>query len=398
MEQKLSLFKAMFMYRPRAGGQVGTRELMTEMSGNVKNNFPYPLMTNWLCNAKCNYKCFYCALTDENYRQKERELGTGEAKQLIDKVVESGIKAFIINGGEPLLREDIFELIEYANSKDLEVSVSSNMSLMTEEVLQKLKKAGLYNIIVSLDASTKETYSRSKGVDLFDTVLGNIKRAAGMGFQITATMGVTKDNEDEFEKFVYLCIEHNVSTALIWMPIASREKDIGRVLNARERFEFFEKIYHLSKELYDRIALLGHPCDGQWLLTLLRLSKKNIMEHLKFKMISNMSKGCQASTYVVGLSLEGNIFPCGATMGDKGESVGNIFKDGLLNVWQNSDTMLKIRNRELKGKCNDCKQKKICGGCRVVAWLSTGDYLESDPTCIHALDDPLDTEGLCVRV
>ena len=277
-------------------------------------------MANWLCNTRCNYKCFYCPLNDPNYRPKEEELSTPKAEVLIDEIVNSGVKALIINGGEPLLRDDLCQLIQYASGKSLDVTLSSNMSLMTKGVVTKFKEAGLTNIIVSLDTVSRETYVSLKGVDCFNEVLENICGASTLGIGITATIGVTKDNENELEPFVELCIDNKIPNAIVWMPIASNKENVNRVLNAKERQELFEKVYHLSEKLYDKIALLGHPCDGQWLRTLLELSGQNVMENLKFKMIANMSRGCMASTYVLGLSPEGNIFPCGATMEIKGKA------------------------------------------------------------------------------
>lgn len=382
MAGKLTVMDQMLMYRPGAGMPSGANDMMSKMVELIKNKFPEPMMAVWVCTERCNLKCRYCHLVDGEPVEGVKELSTEKAKQLINEVADAGVKVFMFSGGEALLREDIIDLVKCGNERGMEMYLSTNGTLMGNGILKGLKEVELKGLYVCLDASTKETYKNIKGVDCFDTIIESVKEANQLGIEICMTMAVTKENEHEISSFVDLCIALGVKAVYFWDPIAPEEY-CSQVFSLKERESFRKSLYYRSKDVKDKIALIGKPCSGQWMRVLLEESKKgeDVMENMRFKMMAKMSGGCLSARYQCGISPMGELLPCGATVG---KGCGNILEEGLINLWRNSEVMQKIRNREINGKCGQCKYKDVCGGCRVTAWLNTGDYLSSDPTCVYA--------------
>lgn len=396
MAGKLSVMDQMLMYRPGAGMPSGAGDMMSKMVELIKNKFPEPMMAVWICTERCNLKCRYCHLVDGELHGEAKELSAEKAKQLINQVADAGVKVFMFSGGEALLRDDIVNLVKCGTERGMEMYISTNGTLMDNAILKVLKESGLKGVYICLDASTKESYKNIKGVNCFDAILENIKEANQLGIEVCMTMAVTKENEHEISPFVDLCISLEAKSIYFWDPIAPEEY-CPQVFSIKERASFLESLYYRSKEVKEKIALMGKPCSGQWMRTLLEESKKgdDVMENMRFKMMARMSGGCLAARYQCGISPMGELLPCGATVG---QSCGNILEEGLINLWQNSEVMQKIRNREIEGKCGECKYKDVCGGCRVTAWLSTGNYLSSDPTCVYANEDGENREGLHIAM
>ena len=121
------------------------------------------MIMSWNTTNRCNLKCSHC------YRdageKNEKELTTKEAKLLIDQVVKAGFKIMIFSGGEPLMRDDIFELISYASKVGLRPVLGTNGTLISEKIVKKLKDAGIAAVGISLDSLDFEKHNAFRGDD-----------------------------------------------------------------------------------------------------------------------------------------------------------------------------------------------------------------------------------------
>ena len=115
----------------------------------------------WNLTRRCNLRCIHCYASASE--DSARELTTDEAKAVIDDLAEMGIPLLLFSGGEPLLRKDIFELASYATSKGIRCALSTNGTLITPEIAEKIKEAGFVYVGVSFDG-LKETIDRFRGV------------------------------------------------------------------------------------------------------------------------------------------------------------------------------------------------------------------------------------------
>ena len=123
-----------------------------------------PLVMSWNVTRECNMKCSHCYI-NATEKKLENELTTEEAKKLMDQICQVSKPLLILSGGEPLLRPDIYELIEYGTSKGLKMGFGSNGSLIDDDVAAKLKAAGIATVSISLglpySSATRRVQRRS---------------------------------------------------------------------------------------------------------------------------------------------------------------------------------------------------------------------------------------------
>jgi MoaA/NifB/PqqE/SkfB family radical SAM enzyme len=173
----------------------------------MKNTSNSPRLIAWEITRNCNLSCQHCraAATNENYAG---ELQTEACLNLLDQVAEMGQSIIILTGGEPLLRDDIFEIAAHGTQKGLRMVMAPNGTLINHENAMKLKNAGIQRISVSVDGHNAKSHDRFRGVDgAFDRALEGIHHAkdVGLPFQINTT--VTKQNLGTIEKIQSLAIE-----------------------------------------------------------------------------------------------------------------------------------------------------------------------------------------------
>ena len=188
------------------------------------------LIVAWETTAACNLKCSYCrafasATPDSN------ELGTKEAKAFI-KSIASLQPMLILSGGEPLLRPDIFQLASYATSLGLRVSLASNGTLITPEVVHQIKASGISRVSISLDGSTADKHDQNRGIGSFQAAIKGVENLRGnVDFQVNFT--ITNKNESEVLSIFDLA-EAKGAKALHFFfhgshwPGARRGSDLGR--------------------------------------------------------------------------------------------------------------------------------------------------------------------------
>src|SRR6056297_620092 len=156
-----------------------------------------PRLIAWETTAGCNLSCRHCR-GSSNFEKPEGELTTKEALDLIDQIADMGDPILILSGGEPLVREDIFDIAKYATTKGLRVAMATNGTLLTPEIAGKLKDVGIQRVSISLDGSNPKTHNEFRGVpNAFENSLKGIEilKDAGIGFQINPT--ITKTNIEE---------------------------------------------------------------------------------------------------------------------------------------------------------------------------------------------------------
>lgn len=164
--------------------------------------------------ANCNYRCVKCARLSESYRddgpdQSQKNLSLARFQRIMDDIGDILMTLRLWHFGEPLLNEDLPEMIRYAKRKKIFVVVSSNLSLLTEKTAVDLVDAGLDYLIVSFDSPDRRTYEQLHGEDAFDSVLKNIdllvqtKRVKNSKLPlIELQLVIMKDNEKEIGRMV----------------------------------------------------------------------------------------------------------------------------------------------------------------------------------------------------
>ena len=159
------------------------------------------MIISWNTTNACNLNCPHC------YRDASKalpdELTTSEAKAMLQQISEAGFMIMIFSGGEPLLRDDIFELVEHAKGLGLRPVFGTNGTLLNRETVKRLKESGAAAMGISLDSTDAEKHDCFRGVSgSFDKTMEGMKncREAGLRFQIHTT--VMDWNYDEIEQIL----------------------------------------------------------------------------------------------------------------------------------------------------------------------------------------------------
>lgn len=329
----------------------------------------FPRTVYWECTRRCNFNCIHCYSSSGN-NLKEGELTVVQVKSLIKELSKKGTEFLSIGGGEPLLYPKLIGVVRFAINNEVAVEISTNASLVNEDIISKLKSAGLKFIQVSLDGSTAETYSKIRKGGDFNKVIDNIRKLV-KHFTVSICVVVNKLNHKEIDDIIDLSIGLGVKFFRIipFMEVGRASKMGHLQLSQKEFQDLYKMIIRKRKSVKDKIFIQLNE-------NLIVPERKNI------NWIPDNHYGCSAGRTTCGIDSYGNVYPCSYMVFDE-LKCGNIKNESLVGVWKNSSVMKKMRTiSSLKGKCSKCKYLDLCrGGCRAAAYLKRHDIRDSDYLC-----------------
>lgn len=335
-------------------------------------------MIAWELTRSCNLNCLHCRAAAER-GPYEGELTTRECLRFIDEVAAFSRPVLILTGGEPLLREDIFEIATYGTHKGLRVVMGVNGTLLSAAKAHAAKQAGIQRVSISLDGATAEAHDLFRGVTgAFAGAMEGISylKEAGLAFQINTT--VTKRNLGEIEDILQLAIEVGAAAHHIFLLVPTGR---GREL-AHEGVtpEEYERTLVWFAEQEDKVPLqLKATCAPQYYRIIHQQGKAKNREK-KGEGLHTFTRGCLGGISFCFVSHRGDTQPCGYLE----VSGGNIKERPFQEIWEKAEVFRHLRNvNALKGKCGHCEYRLVCGGCRARAFSLHGDYLAEEPLCPH---------------
>jgi heme b synthase len=346
---------------------------MQKKSGILKPNLR---MIAWEITRSCNLNCLHCRATAEK-GPYEGELTIEESFRFIDDVAAFSKPVLILTGGEPLLREDIFEIASYGTHKGLRVVMAVNGTLLDAKKAKAAKKAGIQRVSISLDGAAAEGHDRFRGViGAFAGAMEGIRylKEAGLDFQINTT--VTKRNLSEMEDILQLAIRLGAVAHHIFLLVPTGR---GRDLVAEEVApEAYERTLAWFAEQGDQVPLqLKATCAPQFHRIVHQRGNVNDLRGTG-EGLHTFTRGCLGGITFCFLSHQGDVQPCGYL-----EIIGgNIRERPFHEIWTEAEVFQQLRDvNTLKGKCGQCEYRAVCGGCRARAYAYHGDYLEEEPLC-----------------
>ncbi|MGQ9781892.1 MAG: radical SAM protein [Nitrososphaeria archaeon] len=363
-----------------------------------------PFLVVWNYTNACNLKCVHC------YQRADKptldELTTEERLLVVDQLVENKVSALAFSGGEPLMRKDLFQVAEHAHNNGLYISVATNGTLLTKEVVERLRKSGVDYVEISLDGATKETHESFRNVvGSFERTLKGIENAVGLGMFTCIATTATRRNLHEIPGILRLAKEMGVKRIIVFnfIPTGRGEEILGDDLSPNEREDLMKCLY---SELVDRHieALCTAPQYSRVCLQQSLKAKRDLLSpthfaaldfHGKTKQLSDFIGGCGAGRLYCAIQPNGLVTPCVFMP----IAVGDLRRKSLMDIWLNSKVMNSLRDRNnLSGRCSRCTYKYVCGGCRARAYTYFGDYLAPDPGCIRELEEPSITYHMKTRI
>ncbi len=340
-----------------------------------------PFMVSYSITTKCNLKCKHC-YSESIDQAAPDEMSTEEAFQLMDDLSKWGIGLLIIDGGEPLCREDLLDVVKNASSKGIRTVIGSNGTLIDEGMAKKMLNAGVMSVAISVDGADAQTHDSFRGMSgTFEQTLKGIEacRNARLPFQFNIV--ISKENLSQLEDMLRLAVDYGADAAEVFDLVAAgraKEECQEQVLSHDERKWVMEWLAKYQEDYPIVIRVPGCPMYP------LLLQEKNIQpRHFPKEMLQRIpyyGRGCAAGMpmgYVTVLS-NGEVNPCMLLQ----VKLGNIREQSIVSIWEDSPVLAVLRQRELlKGECGDCSYRVTCSGCRGRAYEETGDMMGADPGC-----------------
>ncbi|MGE0367512.1 MAG: TIGR04053 family radical SAM/SPASM domain-containing protein [Candidatus Dadabacteria bacterium] len=348
-----------------------------------------PFVAIWEVTRACDLACRHCRAEAINKRNPD-ELSTEEGYDLIDKIRSMGTHILVLSGGDPVKREDIFDLIRYGALSGLRMAtIPAATQALTPELVRKLKEAGLSQIAFSLDGPDRETHDSFRGTPgAFDLTMKGAwyARTAELPLQINTTFGV--HNIDRFEEIAALVKDLGVVFWEVFFLVPTGRGRLLKQMKAYQHEKLFEKLYEFSKEVDFIVKITEAQHYRRYVMERETREKSpgaaaDLPERLTRDFgpggsIGLAPKGVNSGNGFVFISHTGEVFPSGFLP----ISAGNVRNESIVDIYRNSPLFVGIRDyRQLKGKCGMCEWKYICGGSRARAYALTGDYMESESGC-----------------
>lgn len=351
----------------------------------------------WESTIKCNLTCAHCRRVETD-EAAPSDMTTDQAMDMIDQLAVLGreqgfMPVLIFSGGEPLCRDDIFELIRHAGKKGLQLALASNGTLIDEAIAEKIKSSGIQRVSISLDGATSEIHNKLRQLEgSFEGAIEGIGHLnkAGVPFQINVT--ITRHNAGQLDDVFALAEKLGAVAVHLFMlvPVGCGEEFAAEdMLSADEYEKMMLRIAKLevSQNLQIKVTCGPHYERVVRQAGLRKAPQKPDMPacphgnakggHPSNKPMHS-SRGCLAGVSVIFVGHQGDVFPCGYLP----VNCGNILETSLADIWHKSEDLANMRDTsKLGGKCGICGYRNICGGCRARAYSATGDYMAEEPFC-----------------
>ncbi|MCW3995694.1 MAG: radical SAM protein [Candidatus Bathyarchaeota archaeon] len=343
-----------------------------------------PLVMSWNVTRECNMKCSHCYINATD-KKLDNELTTKEAKHLMNQICQVSRPLLILSGGEPLLRQDIYELIKYGSSKGLKMGLGSNGSLIDDAVAQKLKAAGIATVSISLDSHIPAQHDIFRGVGgAWEKAVNACKALRKNNVLVQVNTTLTHQNYNQIDDIMALAEDIGVENFHLFFLVPTGR---GTKLTDISPQKYEEMITNTFAKVAKHKLNVRPSCAPQFM----RIAKGMGID------MRQWIRGCIAGMYYCRIYPNGDVTPCPYLP----VKLGNIRETSFKDIWFNSPIFKALRDPTcLKGKCGACEFSSVCGGCRARAYgLSSdfidycgdlhepaelkSDYLAEDPWCMY---------------
>ncbi|HEY1731863.1 MAG TPA: radical SAM protein [Terriglobales bacterium] len=386
-----------------------------------------PRLIFWEVTKGCNLRCIHCRATATEL-MSPADLPTDKALNIISQIAEFSNPILVLSGGEPLYRPDIFQLAEYATSRGIRTALATNGTLVTKDVAEKIKNAGIKRVSISLDGSDSTTHDSFRGIPgAFDAAIYGMRNLQQYGVSVQINTTIARHNAHQLPDVLDLArrLGADALHTFLLVPVGCGVDIAAEQMVAPEEYErmlnwFYDQSLEGGIELKatcaphyfrvmrqrkaaDRLAGREHvapvippaheigptdmtmPGSTGISLTPQRVQAAQVAGHTGHPGghpgdMNAMTKGCLAGTGVCFISHEGEVFPCGYLPA----IAGDLRKQSFAEIWNDSVVFGQLRDDDnLKGKCGCCEFRHVCMGCRARAYAATGDFLAEEPFCVY---------------
>lgn len=352
-----------------------------------------PYIVIWEVTRACQLKCLHCR-ADAQSRPDPLELTPEEGIKLIDQIYEMNNPMLVFTGGDCMMREDLFDLAEYAIKKGMRVSMTpSATDNVTKEKMERAKEVGLSRWAFSLDGPIPEIHDHFRGTPgSFDLTIEKVRYLNELNMPLQLNTVISRYNYDYLEQMAELMKELKVVMWYIFLLVPTGRGQLDACLTPAEHEKVFRWLYELSKTApYD---IKTTAAQHYRRVVFQQKARENMVEKSKIRYEDTLTKdmasvidglkrapkGVNDGNGFVFISHTGDVMPSGLLplVG------GNVREKSLAEIYRNSPVFKDLRSPDkYKGKCGVCEFRYVCGGSRSRTYAVTGDYMGSEPFCVY---------------
>lgn len=333
-----------------------------------------PICLTWELTYACNLSCNHCL--SSSGRRDPNELTTKQCEDIIDELQRMQVFYVNIGGGEPTIRPDFWQLLEYAIAHQVGVKFSTNGSRITPEKARFLASTDYVDIQVSLDGATAEVNDPLRGEGTYDMALRALSNLAEAGFKdAKVSVVVTRDNVHQLDDFKKIADQYGATLRLTRLRPSGRGADIWDELHPTA---------DQQRVLYDWLLL-----NGEGVLT-----GDSFFHLAAYGEAMPGLNLCGAGRVVCLIDPVGDVYACPFAIHDRFKAGNVLDGNGFEQVWKESELFLELRSPQTGGACTSCSAYDACRGGCMAAKFFTGLPLDGpDPECVkghseNALLDP----------
>ncbi len=343
----------------------------------------------WNITRTCNLKCVHC-YNDSGVGKPSNEVTTEKAKAVLDDLASYGVPSVLFSGGEPLMRPDLFELMEYAVSKGLRVVISTNGTLIDEDKARRIKELGVSYVGISLDGMGPIN-DKFRGVEgAFERTVTGIRNCQRAGVRVGLRLTLTGQNVQDLKALFDFFEAEGIERACFYHLVPSgRGGDMsGERLTSAQSRAAMEIILAKVKQFKEAgkttdILTVDNHVDGVYLYRKLEQEEPERAQDV-WKLLTWNGGGLNSSGIGIGCIDYDGFVHANQFWGHY--SMGNIHEKPFSEIWTDPNeplhAALRDRRSNIKGRCRVCKYFDACGGSlRVRADLFFGDTWAPDPGC-----------------
>ena len=335
---------------------------MPPLVEQLKGGLDAPICLTWELTYSCNLACIHCL--SSSGRRDPRELNTAECKAFIDELARLQVFYVNIGGGEPTIRSDFFEIVEYSVAKGVGVKFSTNGSQIDEVAAKRLAGSNYIDVQISIDGADAATNDAVRGEGSFAMArraMDNLAAANFGPFKISVV--VTRENVSQLDGFEALAKRYGAELRLTRLRPAGRGADSWDRLhptNAQQR------------ELYNWLVVRPHVLTGDSFFHLSALGEQLPGLNL-----------CGAGRIVCLIDPVGDVYACPFVLHPDFKAGSVRDGGGFTDVWRQSQLFTELREPQSAGACASCGSFDSCQGGCMAAKFFTGLPLDGpDPECV----------------
>lgn len=373
------------MYQPARGGSYLTQDFDQT-----------PFTVAWEITRSCALACVHCR-AEAIPRRDPRELSTGEAHNLIDQVVEIGGPILVVTGGDPMMRRDVYDLLEYGVSRGLRVALSpSATALVTLRALERVRDIGVSMIHISLDGADAAAHDGFRGVNgAFARTMRILNDCRELGIPLQIGTSVTRRTLADLPAIAERVREAGARVWSLFFLVPTGRGRVEDMITPEEQEAALHWMYTVSKDAPFHVRTAVTPAYRR-----VAIQRRRAEERASNSASDGASGPITWEQTGAGYSFRQANAPAGRGVNDGAgfcfvSHIGDVYPSGFLqipagnvreqslsSIYRDSELFRTLRDPSLlKGKCGQCEFRAVCGGSRARAYAMTGDYLAPDPSC-----------------